>query len=431
MARPLSMNLARRLDTWGGLVICAILFGLSRVAALFGGPRLPPMRATTPPRPGTPPLRPRRVLAIKFYGLGNIVMVLPVVQALREAFPDVEVDFLTLEENRTLLERSGLISRTLGVNIRGHGAFVGTLWRALRAIRARRYDLIVDFEQFVKLSAIVAFLSGAPERIGFNTDGQRRGWLYTIRVVYTDSEHMSRIFMRLLRPLDILDAPKPVTIATAPAEEQRIDDLLAAHGVAAGCFPLIAVHVGSGDNFYHIPLKRWPTANFAALSDALADRYGATIVFTGKGDEERALVAATRAAMGRPAIDACDRLSITDLIALLTRCHLVVVNDTSVMHLAAAVRTPVVAFFGPTAPLHYGPGNPEDLVLYKDLYCSPCLTNYNLKVSRCVDPVCIRTISVEEVLARIDARFLGRDAPLRRVLEARRPAAREGRAVSC
>lgn len=431
MGRPVNMNLARRLDTWGGLVICAALFGLSRIASLFGGRRLPPMRATTPPRPGARPLRPRRILAIKFYGLGNIVMVLPVVQALREALPDTEVDFLSLEENRTLLERSHLVSRTLGVDIRGYGAFLGTLWRAVRAVRARPYDLVVDFEQFVKLSAVVAFLSGAPERIGFNTDGQRRGWLYTIRVVYTDSEHMSRIFMRLLRPLDILDAPKPVTIATEPAEEGRVAELLAGHGVPPSHFPLIAVHVGSGDNFYRIALKRWPTGNFAALCDALVERYGATIVLTGKGAEERALIEATRAAMRRPAIDVCDRLSVTELVALLTRCHLVVVNDTSVMHLAAAVRTPVVAFFGPTAPLHYGPGNPEDLVLYKDLYCSPCLTNYNLKVSRCVDPVCIRTIAVDEVLARIDARFLGRDAPLRRVLETRPAAAREGRVASC
>jgi heptosyltransferase-2 len=432
MARPVSMNLARRLDTWGGLVVCALLYALSRLASLFGGRRLPAMRATTPPVPGAPPLRPRRVLAIKFYGLGNIVMVLPVVQALRDAFPDAEVDFLTLEENRTLLDRSRLVRRTHGVDIHaGYPVFLATLWRVLRAIRARRYDLVVDFEQFVKLSAIVAFLSGAPERIGFNTDGQRRGWLYTIRVVYTDSEHMSRIFMRLLRPLGVADAPRPVAIATEPAEERRVAELLAADGVAPSHFPLIAVHVGSGDNFYRIALKRWPTENFASLCDALAERYGAAVVFTGKGAEERGLVDATRAAMRGPSVDLCDRLSITELVALLVRCHLVVVNDTSVMHLAAAVRTPVVAFFGPTAPLHYGPGNAEDLVLYKDLYCSPCLTNYNLKVSRCVDPVCIRTIGVDEVLAGIDARFLGREAPLRPMLEARPGAVRAGRVASC
>jgi lipopolysaccharide heptosyltransferase II len=432
MGRPLDINVARRIDTWGGLVICSILFGLSRLrSALLGDRRLPPMRATTPPVPGAPPLRPRRILAIKFYGLGNIVMVLPVMQALREGFPDAEVDFLTMEENLALLERSGVVSRTIGVSVAGWQAFVRSLWRGFRTIRSRRYDLVIDFEQFVKLSTIVACASGAPHRIGFNTDGQRRGYLYTIRVVYTDSEHMSRIFMRLVRPLGLTAAPHPVPLVAERGEEGRVEALLAEHGIEPDRFPLVAVHVGSGHNFYRIPLKRWPTENFARLCDLLAERYGAAIVLTGKGREERALVDATRALMRAPVVDACDRLTIMELVALLGRAHLAVVNDTSVMHLAAAVRTPVVAFFGPTAPLHYGPGNPDDLVFYQDLYCSPCLTNYNLKVSRCLDPVCIRTIGVDEVIAGIDARFLGGHAPLRSVLEARGGAPREGRAASC
>ncbi|HYY06304.1 MAG TPA: glycosyltransferase family 9 protein, partial [Candidatus Limnocylindria bacterium] len=310
MGRPLSMNLARRIDTWGGLVISAGLFAGSRLASLVGGRRLPPMRATTPPTPGAPPLQPQRVLAIKFYGLGNIVMVLPVVQALRDALPGAELDFLTLEENCTLLERSGLVSNALGVTMRGFGPFLRSLWQAMRRVRARRYDLVVDFEQFVKLSAIVAFLSGAPERIGFNTDGQRRGWLFTSRVVYTDSEHMSRIFMRLLKPLGIVDPHRRVHLGTTLGEEERVIELLGAQGVAATHFPLIAVHVGSGDNFYRIPLKRWPTRNFARLADALVERYGAAVVFTGKGEEERGLVAAALAEMQQPAVNLCDRLSV-------------------------------------------------------------------------------------------------------------------------
>jgi ADP-heptose:LPS heptosyltransferase len=309
--------------------------------------------------------------------------------------------------------------------------FFASVWRVLRTVRARHYELVIDFEQFVKFSSIIAFASGAPVRIGFNTDGQRRGWLYTVRVVYTDSEHMSRIFMRIVRPLGITTAPRRVSLATSPAEEAHVDELLAASGVEPGRFPLIAVHVGSGANFYRIPLKRWPTEHFAALCTALVERYAAAVVLTGNGPEERALVDATLAQVGRPVIDACDRLSAGELLALLGRCHLAVVNDTSVMHLAGAMGTPVAAFFGPTAPLHYGPQNPHDLVFYQDLYCSPCLTNYNLKVSRCTDPVCVRTIGVAEVLAGIDARFLGRDAPLRALLETRTQARGLGRAASC
>jgi ADP-heptose:LPS heptosyltransferase len=361
------------------------------------------------------------MLAIKFYGLGNIAMLLPVLQAVHDSLPEIEIDFLTLQENRSLLERSGLVRKVLTADLTTLHGFVGGLWRALRQARARRYDLVADFEQFIKLSAIFSYCTGAPDRIGFNTDGQHRAWLYNVRVVYTDSEHMSGIFKRILRPLQIPLASRPVRMAVVPEEERRIDSLLDENGISADRFPLIAVHVGSGPNFYHVPLKRWPVQNFARLCDALIERYGATIVLTGKGAEERALVAETKAAMKATPVDLCDRVSVEDLMVLLRRCHLTVANDTSVMHLAALVGTPVVAFFGPTLPIHYGPGNAHDLVFYRDLYCSPCLTNYNLKVSRCTDPVCIRTISVEEVFDGIEKRFLAEDAPLRPHLKARAP----------
>ncbi len=402
----LDLQRVRYADNWGGLVISGLLFAWSRARSLLGGPAQPALKATTPPAPAGSPPQPCRILAIKFYGLGNIVMLLPVLGALRRAYPDAEIDFLTMGENQALLERSGAANQVIPLEVGGLRSLVQSLWRAIRVIRGREYDLVIDFEQFVKLSAIVAFLSGAPERIGFNTDGQHRGWLFTTRVVYTDSEHMSGIFMRLLRPLEIDTEPAPLSFVTKAEDEARVDDLLLRYGIAPDHFPIIAVHVGSGPNFYRIPLKRWPLENFAQLCDTLIDGNGAKIMFTGKGDEERALIHTVMGLMKHEAISVCDQLGIMELVAFLKRCHLTVVNDTSVMHLSAAVRTPVAAFFGPTAPVHYGPGNPDDLVFYRDLYCSPCLTNYNLKVSRCADPVCMRTIAVEDVLERIKTRLL-------------------------
>jgi lipopolysaccharide heptosyltransferase II len=414
LARTIDMGLSRRIDTWAGLVLCALLFAVARIRARLGGLPQPALRATTPPRGDAPLPRPRRVLAIKLYGLGNVTMIVPVLDALRRGAPGVEIDFLSMEANRVLLERSGAVDRVLGVDVTGYGALLRSLASALRTIRRRRYDAVVDFEQFVKLSSLIGYLSGAPERIGFNTDGQRRGWLYTTRVVYTDGEHMRQIFLRLLRPFGIEPRLRLPSFTVRDEERARVASLLAGHGVAADHFPIVGIHVGSGPNFYELPLKRWPPERFAALADALAERHGAAVVVTGRGEEERALVDAVRAAMRRPPLDTCDRLGIGELLALLQACHLVVSNDTSVMHLAAAVGTPVVALFGPTSPQQYGPGSPDDLVFYRDLYCSPCLTNYNLKVSYCSDPVCLRSITSDQVLEAIEKRFLGADAELRR-----------------
>jgi lipopolysaccharide heptosyltransferase II len=408
------MGLARKLDTFGGLVICAVLYAYGRIRWRLGGQHLPQRRATTPPAGPRALPAPQRILTIKTYGLGNMAILMPVLASLRRAYPDAVIDMLTLDSNCGLIERTGLVDRTVPLRMGGLAATLASLVSIWRTTRKRQYDLVVDFEQFIKLSAIVAFLTGAKERIGFNTDGQRRGWLYTTRVVYTDNQHMSGIFLRLLLPLGIDATPAPFAVSTNADEDDAVSALLAEYGGATDAErPLVAVHVGSGPNFYEVPLKRWPVEHFAKLADELARRHGATIVFTGKGEEERELVERTRGLMKEPAVDACDRLGIGGLLALLRRCTLTVSNDTSVMHLSAAVETPVVAFFGATSPLQYGPLDPErHLIFYQDLFCSPCITNYNLKVSYCASPVCIRGIGVDEVLQGIERRYLGERASL-------------------
>lgn len=410
MARSIDMGLGRRIDASVGLLLCALLYGFARVHARLGGPDLPRWGAPTPPRPDAPPGKPRRVLAIKLWGLGNLVMIVPILDALRRAAPGVEIDFLTHEANRALLTRSGVVERVFGFEVRSYAALARSLWSALRALRARRYDLVIDFEQFAKISAIAAYASGAPRRVGFDTDGQRRGALYTSRVAYADGEHMRQLFLRLLRPLGIEPSLRPPSFGVEPAERARVRDLLAASGVARDHFPIVAFHVGSGPSSTGVPLKRWPVDRFAELADAIVQRHGAAVVFTGHGDEEQALVREAAARMRRPAIDLCSRLGLGDLLALLETCDFVVSNDTSVMHLANAVGTPVAALFGPTSPQQYGPWHPGDLVFWKGLFCSPCLTNYNQKVSRCADPVCIRSIPPAQVLEAIEKRFLGPDA---------------------
>jgi len=404
------MNTARPIDNWVGFFLCGLLFAWSRTRALLGGPAQPGRRETTPPPAGAPRTPPRRILAIKFYGLGNIAMLLPVLGALRRVYPDVEIDFLTMAANRVLLERSGAAHRVVEVDVGGLRPLLQSLWRFLRLARRRRYDLVIDFEQFVKLSAILAYLSGAPQRVGFNTDGQHRGLLYTTRVVYTDSEHQSRIFARLLKPIGAFGELIVPEIATKPEEEATVERLLGEAGATAGQ-PLVVVHVGSGPNFYRVAVKRWPIPHFAELCDRLVEQFGAAVILTGKGEEERGLIDEVRARMRHKPVDLCDRLRVMDLVALLKRVDLAVTNDTSVMHLTSLVGTPVAAFFGPTSPLHYGPWNEHDHAFYRDLYCSPCITNYNLKVSRCASPVCVREIGVDEVMQVLGQKYLGGGKP--------------------
>ena len=402
----MNLHLARYIDRWIGLGVCFVLWLAGRgLGVLGGGNSVPGLLATTPPMPGREPAPPRRVLAIKFYGLGNIAMILPTLEAMKRAGgEDCEIDFLTLPGNLPLLRQSGLVSRELTVEVGSFLGFLASVARLLTALRTRRYDAVLDFEQFMKLSGVFAFLTGAPARVGFNTEGQARGWLYSHRIAYADTDHMADIFMRIVQPFGRAIQPAPrVRLRVAPEDRDLALDRAGATPGAA----LVAMHMGTGPNYNKIALKRWDSRRFAALADTLIERRGARIVFTGQGGEERALIeeAMSRMRHRAAAVSLCDALSVTELVALLEACQFVVSNDTSVMHLTGLVGTPVVAFFGPTEPRIYGPRGSDDLVFYKSLYCSPCLSNYNLKMSRCVDPVCMREIGLEEVVAGIERRF--------------------------
>lgn len=397
----MDLILARYVDRWGGPPLTRLL----RSAARLRGERLPSLRATTPPSAG-PLAPPRRVLAMKFYGLGNIALVLPVLDALHRAVPGVEIDFLTLPGNAALLRQSGLVRRVVTVD-------VGTLWRFARSaaalpgtLRRGGYDTVLDFEQFLKISTVFGFLTGARRRIGLDTEGQHRGALFTTRVAYSDTEHAAELYARLAAPFGVPSPPAgawqlPVPPETRAAARARLHEA----GVPAGA-RLVVLHVGTGPNFSTFALKRWDVGRFAALADALVERHGVVPAFTGVGRDERALVAETRGRMRHPGVDLCDRLDVATLTGVLADATLVVSNDTAVMHLAGLVDTPVVALFGPTSPRSYGPRARRALVFHAAPYCSPCITNYNLKLSRCTDPVCMRAIGVEDVLAGIERDLL-------------------------
>ncbi len=405
------MNLlaARYIDRWAGVAVHLGLHAVGRAT----GRRLPPPGATTPPSAGRTWARPRRVLAIKFYGLGNLVLILPTLAALRAAVPEVEIDFLTLPGNEALLEQSGLVARVLTVEVATFPRFARAVARLVQALRARGYDTVLDFEQFLKVSGIFGFLSGAPELIGFDTEGQHRGWLYTTRVVSTDSVHTRDLFLRLAAPLGVPSGAAPAwRLPVADADRARVRALLPSGGAGRS---LVVMHPGTGESYNRVALKRWEIERFAAVADALAERHGAVVAFTGHGEAERALVAQATRRLRHPALDACDRLGVGELAALVAEATVVLTGDTSVMHLAGAVGTPVVALLGPTPPALYGPRGPRDVVFYKDLYCSPCLSNYNFKMSTCTDPVCMRSIGADEVLAAIEARFFASGAQARRV----------------
>ena len=349
-----------------------------------------------------------KILMIKFWGIGNLVMLLPTIKAIREHYPNAQLDMFTLLQNQQVFYRNSFIDHTFFLSNKSLLLFVSTFLKAVFQLRRERYDKILDFEQFAKISSVFALLIQGRERIGFDTPGQGRGIAYTRKVAYLDFTHMVETFFRIAKGAGLNKADlSPLKLHIEEDERKRVALFFQENDIRKNDF-LVGVHIGSGDNM--MAQRRWKIEKFAILADMLIDKYKLTIIFTGAGKDESKLVGKTLSLMKNRSINAVDRLSLKELAFLIEQCLFFISNDTAPVHIASAMGTPVVAFFGPNTPYLYGPRGKNDLVFYRDLFCSPCITNYNAKIHKCDYSKCIEAITVEEVFDGIGKKYFSKNS---------------------
>jgi heptosyltransferase-1 len=263
--------------------------------------------------------------------------------------------------------------------------------RFWRDLRDTVYDMVIDFQALLKSGALV-WLARGKRKIGFDRGMQHQEHSYLLL-----NERIPPVGMEvhaLIRGLMLLSAIGIQTdrvvydVPMADADHRRVRSLLDARGVG-GTRPLVAIN----------PVALWETKlwlndRFAALADRLVDEVGADVVFTG-GPGDRAVVQNIRRAMRSPSVDLSGQTTLPMLAALYRQATLLVTTDTGPMHLAAAVDTPVVALFGPTAPWRTGPFGDGHTVIRTAPPCSPCFKR-QCDEHRCR---CMRDITVDQVLA--------------------------------
>jgi len=333
----------------------------------------------------------KRILMVKLWGIGNLVLILPIIGMVRRRFPDAEIHFLTFSGNRTLLEGNPNLDRIWTIREGGSLAMMTGLLRSLSGLRKTKIDLFLDFEQFARTSTLFGFLIGAPQRVGFKTPREGRYLLYTAPVTYRDDQHMSRTFMDIARAAGVREESyEPEAVHFSDADAARAQALL---GSVDGRY--VVFHVGSGDNFIG---RRWPPEAFADLADRLIALHGITVVFSGTPAEAGLVEGVLRRMRRRDrTLDLSGRMNLKTLAAVLAGAEFIASNDTGPVHIASSLGRPVLGLYGPNTPVLYGPLSPGSRPFYKGLPCSPCITNLNYKTSFCRLPVCIQNITVDEV----------------------------------
>ena len=387
-----NLKFVRITDRYLGIILCYLLYYIHKIIEAIKGEKEKQQA--------------NKILIIKFWGVGNLIMMLPTIKAVRKHYPKAQIDIITLFQNEDAVKHNHFISNKYFISNKNVFRFIITYIRNLIMLKKEKYDIILDFEQFAKTSSVLALLIGGRERIGFDTPGQGRGVAYTRRVAYLDYTHMVETFFRIAKGAGVTEADlSPVKLYIPDQDSGKIKSFLEDNNIEKNDV-IIGVHIGSGDNM--LTQRRWEKEKFAQLADILIEKHKAKIIFTGVGEDEARLIEQTLSLMKNNAVNAANKFTLKELAALIEKCSFFISNDTAPVHIASAMGTPVVAFYGPNTPYLYGPRGKNNLVFYNDLYCSPCITNYNAKIHKCKNPICIESITVKEVLEGIEKKYLAK-----------------------
>ncbi len=380
-----------------------------------------------------------RILIIKPSSFGDVIHALPVLNGLRQRYPQARISWMVAHSCAGLLDGHPALDEVIRFDRKRYGrlgrdvsASIEFL-RFVEAFRTRQFELVVDLQGLFR-SGFLAMASGARTRVGF-ANARELGWMfYSHRVDVPDPEmhavDRNYLFGRLL---GFADVPVLFNLPVDAEARRSMCRLLAEHGLHVeegeqgeergkgfpgeedrgkgfprerreeDCGKGLPLErsvepylvVGPGTRW---ETKQWPAEHFAAAIAQIGERTGLPVVLTGM-PEERSVAEQVQTRAGGRIINLAGQTSLAEMIALIAGARAVLMHDSGPMHLATALNIPTVAIYGPTSPVRTGPYGRDETVARLELPCSPC---YLKKVDACPHAHrCMRDLSPEAVADQV------------------------------
>lgn len=309
------------------------------------------------------PMTPSRILIIKLRHHGDMLLVTPVVHALKERYPDAEIDVLLYEETRSMLSAYGEIHHIYAIDRRwkkqGVRFQISQEWQLLSSLRQKRYDLVLNLADQWR-SAIITRFTGAPRRIGFAFPKRNHPLWKACHtdLVSTDNHaglHTVEQNLSILAPLGIDTRTAPTTMAYTPDDWQFCQSLLPEN---AGSY--VVVQPTSRWFF-----KCWREERMAEVIRALTDAGHHVVITSGPDEKERQMVDAILSnCQSDKTVTLAGQLTLRQLAALIDHASLFIGVDSVPMHMAAALQTPLIALFGPSKLTFWRPWQAKGDVIW-------------------------------------------------------------------
>jgi len=313
-----------------------------------------------------------RILARSPNWLGDAVLALPALRALRAAYPEAHLAVLARSWVADLYRREPAISQLIPYpSAKGPRGWLEKMRLAARLARAG-FDWALILPNSPE-SALVPWLARIPRRTGYRRRG-RRLWLTQALpspARGTIPAHESYYYLELLRRAGVIrELPPsiPILLAGIPEARRRGEQLWDALGLQR---PVIGLSPGAQNS----RAKQWPAERFVEAAEKLADALGAAVAVFGAWAERPLAqqVAAELRRRGHNALSLAGETTLEDFIALAAACRVFLSNDSGAMHVASALAVPTVAVFGPTEWFATAPAGPRSLIVREPVECSPCM----------------------------------------------------------
>ncbi|MCG3176228.1 MAG: D-inositol-3-phosphate glycosyltransferase [Candidatus Omnitrophica bacterium] len=329
----------------------------------------------------------KRILVIKMSAVGDVILSIPSIRALREAHPGAWIAVLVGRKARAVIRNCPYVDDVIVYEDRGGSRWAGLL--KMSAVLAKEdYDMVVDLQNN-RASHMLAYLSGARIRAGH--DNRKASFLLNRRAKpfpgpLPPLEHQFQV----LKLVGVETLEKNLELWTRPEEDAAIDEYLTSQWVSDRQM-LVGINPGSSVKW---PTKQWPVDSFARLCDELARR-NIRVILTGAPEDAPIAEQLLQLTRNKP-VNAVGRTSLTELVALVRRCQVFVSSDSAPMHIASSLGVPVVALFGPTDPKRHLVPPQRYKVFWKEVHCSPCYLR-----SCPIGHACMKKIGVQEVLEAV------------------------------
>ena len=344
------------------------------------------------------PARPRRILVANWAHLGDMLLSLPTLAALRRQFPDAEIDLLASRSGHLAAKGTGLFDRVhlvehFMLNRSGAGwlsrlsGYLADRRRFIVAVRARRYDVAIDLYSNFPPASPLFWRCGIPVRCGFTSGGFGPLLTHPVSWHYQDKP-ISRYGRDLLAALWPLETQESAAFRPCYPGQPR----LARGDIGMANAPgYIVLHPGSGAS-----AREWPEEKWRELVRVLTTR-SCRLVLCGTGAREGARVDRLAACADASLVDTFLDRSWDEFVALVAGARCVICLESSAAHLAAAFRVPTVAIFtGTNEHRLWGPDNAHARVISAPTACAPCHR------TGCDAMACVRHVTVAMVLDRLD-----------------------------